>query len=92
MALGGVRGQRVRHGIRAWSVSTSATIAALTILGGLLASVTSLRTAMAVSGLLILATPLLLPRRERKQHPQHAWTCTRPSRATSFASLAPERD
>jgi len=36
-----------------------------TILGGLLASVTSPGTAMAVAGLLILATPLLLPRHEQ---------------------------
>jgi len=61
------RTDRVARTLSAWSVSTSAMIAALTILLGLLASVTSLRTAMAASGLLILATPLLLPRHKRKQ-------------------------
>ena len=37
----------------------------LTALWGLLANATSPRTAIAVAGVLILATPLLLPRRAR---------------------------
>jgi MFS family permease len=56
---------RVARTLSAWSVSSSATIAALTALWGLLASLTSPRTGIAVAGLLMLATPLLLPRRER---------------------------
>jgi MFS family permease len=56
---------RVARTLSAWSVSSSATTAAMTALWGLLASVTSLRTAIAAAGLLILATPLLLPRRDR---------------------------
>src|SRR5262249_39808690 len=64
------RTDRVARTLSAWSVSTSATIAALTILGGLLASVTGPRTAMAVAGLLILATPLPLLPHKRKQPPQ----------------------
>jgi MFS transporter len=55
---------RVARTLSAWSVSTSASIAAMTALWGLLASLTSPRTGLAVAGLLILATPLLLPRRE----------------------------
>ncbi len=55
---------RVARTLSAWSVSSSLTIAALTALWGLLASITSPRTAIAVAGLLILATPLLLPRRD----------------------------
>jgi hypothetical protein len=55
---------RVARTLSAWSVSSNATIAALTALWGLLASLTSPRTAIAVAGLLILATPLLLPRRD----------------------------
>lgn len=51
---------RVARTLTAWSISTSAAIAALTALGGLLADATSPRTAIAVAGLLILATPLLL--------------------------------
>jgi MFS family permease len=55
--------------LSAWSVSSSATIAALTAAWGLLAANTSPRTAIAVAGLLMLATPLLLPRREHaRQH------------------------
>ena len=60
---------RVARTLTAWSVSSSATIAALTALWGLLASVTSLRTAIAAAGVLLLATPLLLPRRDRTPEP-----------------------
>jgi MFS family permease len=55
---------RVARTLSAWSVSSNATIAALTALWGLLVSLTSLRAALAIAGLLLLATPLLLPRRE----------------------------
>jgi MFS family permease len=55
---------RVARTLSAWSVSSIATIAALTALWGLLASLTSLRAALAIAGLLLLATPLLLPRRD----------------------------
>jgi predicted MFS family arabinose efflux permease len=58
---------RVARTLSAWSVTSNATIAALTALWGLLASVTSLRTAIAIAGLLILTTPLLLPRRDHAQ-------------------------
>ena len=56
---------RVARTLSAWSVSSSATIAAMTALWGLLASLTSPRIGIAAAGLLILVTPLLLPRRER---------------------------
>ncbi|MDG4781417.1 MFS transporter [Micromonospora sp. WMMD961] len=49
--------------LAAWSIGTSAAIAILSALGGLLADATSPRTAIAVAGLLILASPLLLPGR-----------------------------
>ncbi|WP_380842570.1 MFS transporter [Sphaerisporangium dianthi] len=55
---------RVARTLAAWSVSGSATIAALTAVWGLLAAITGPRTAIAVAGVLLLATPLLLPRRE----------------------------
>jgi MFS family permease len=55
--------------LSAWSVTSNVTIAAMTALWGLLASVTSPRAAIAIAGLLILATPLLLPRHGRT--PQH---------------------
>jgi hypothetical protein len=50
--------------LASWSVSTSLATAALTALWGVLASLTSPRIAIAVAGTLLLATPLLLPRRE----------------------------
>ena len=55
---------RVARTLSAWSVTSSATIAAMTALWGLLAGITGPRTAIAIAGLLILATPLLLPRHD----------------------------
>jgi predicted MFS family arabinose efflux permease len=54
---------RIARTLAAWSIGQQAAIATCTALGGLLADVTSPRTALAVAGLLILASPLLLPRR-----------------------------
>ncbi len=58
---------RVARTLSAWSVTSNATIAAMTALWGLLAHLTSPRAAIAVAGLLLLATPLLLPRRDHAQ-------------------------
>jgi MFS family permease len=55
----------VARTLAAWSIGQQASIAVFTALGGLLADLTSTRTALAVAGLLILASPLLLPRRPR---------------------------
>jgi MFS family permease len=60
---------RVARTLSAWSVTSKATIAAMTGLWGLLASITSPRTAIAIAGLLILTTPFLLPRHDHT--PQH---------------------
>ncbi|WP_329101730.1 MFS transporter [Micromonospora sp. NBC_01699] len=49
--------------LSAWSIGSSAAIAVLGALGGVLAEATSPRTALTVAGLLILTSPLLLPRR-----------------------------
>jgi MFS family permease len=59
---------RVARTLTAWSVSTSTAIAALTAAWGVLAAVTGARTAIAIAGVLLLATPLLLPRRESAPH------------------------
>jgi Major Facilitator Superfamily len=56
---------RIARTLSAWSVTSSASVAALTALWGLLASITSLRAAIAIAGLLLLGTPLLLPRHDR---------------------------
>jgi MFS family permease len=54
---------QIARTLSAWSISSSASIAICTGLGGLLADLTSPRTALAVAGLAVLASPLLLPRR-----------------------------
>ncbi|MEV8034470.1 MFS transporter [Streptomyces sp. NPDC086182] len=56
---------RTARTLSAWSVTSNATIAALTALWGLLAAATGPRAAVAAAGLLILTTPLLLPRSHR---------------------------
>jgi MFS family permease len=57
---------RVARTLSAWSVTSNATVAALTALWGVLAGIAGTRAAIAIAGLLILATPLLLPRRDRQ--------------------------
>jgi hypothetical protein len=52
----------VARTLSAWSIGQQATIAVLSTLGGLLAEATSPRTVLAAAGLLLLASPLLLPR------------------------------
>ncbi|MFJ6465901.1 MFS transporter [Streptomyces sp. NPDC091387] len=61
---------RVARTLSAWSISSSAAIAAMTALWGLLAAATGPRIAIAVAGVLLLATPLLLPRGERAPGPK----------------------
>ncbi|HET9379504.1 MAG TPA: MFS transporter [Streptomyces sp.] len=53
---------RVARTLTAWSVTGKLTTAALTALWGLLAGLAGLRAALALAGVLLLATPLLLPR------------------------------
>ncbi|UIX34730.1 MFS transporter [Streptomyces sp. GQFP] len=55
---------RVARTLSAWSVSSKLTVAALTALWGLLAALTTPLAAIGAAGVLILATPLLLPRTE----------------------------
>ncbi|MFC9671104.1 MFS transporter [Streptomyces sp. NPDC056949] len=58
--------ERVARTLSAWSVSSSLSIAALTAVWGVIAAVTGPRTAIAIAGIVLLATPLLLPRREKE--------------------------
>ena len=63
---------RVARTLSAWSVTSNLTIAALTALWGLLAGLTGPRVAIAIAGVLLLATPLLLPRHDHGLSlPQH---------------------
>ncbi|MFE5049334.1 MFS transporter [Streptomyces sp. NPDC056637] len=57
--------ERVARTLSAWSVSSSLSIAALTAVWGVIAALTGPRTAIAIAGVVLLATPLLLPRREK---------------------------
>ncbi|MGW0534110.1 MFS transporter [Streptomyces sp. NPDC003032] len=57
---------RVARTLSAWSITGKVTTAATTALWGLLAALTGPRTAIATAGLLMLATPLLLPRQNRR--------------------------
>ncbi len=58
---------RIARTLLAWSISSSAVIAIFTALGGLLADATSPRAAIAAAGLLILTSPLLLPRHQNPE-------------------------
>ncbi|MBF6207948.1 MFS transporter [Streptomyces gardneri] len=58
----------VARTLSAWSIATKTSIAATTALFGVLAGFTGPRTAITLAGLLILATPLLLPRRDHAPH------------------------
>ncbi|MFF4298413.1 MFS transporter [Streptomyces vinaceus] len=54
---------RVARTLSAWAVSTKASTALLTAVWGVLGTLLGPRTAIALAGVLLLATPLLLPRR-----------------------------
>jgi hypothetical protein len=55
---------RIARTLSAWSVTSNVSIAALTALGGRRGSLTGPCAAIAIAGVLLLATPLLLPRRD----------------------------
>jgi MFS family permease len=69
---------RIARTLSAWSITSNITIAGLTALWGLLASIIGPRTAIAIAGVLLLATPLLLPRRDYAQQHERNLTpsCT----------------
>jgi MFS family permease len=58
----------VARTLSAWSVTSNATIAGLTVAWGLLATATSPRFAIATASVLLLLTPALLPWREDRLH------------------------
>ena len=66
---------RIARTLSAWAITSNVTIAALTALWGLLAGITGPRMAIAIAGVLMLATPLLLPRRSQAE--QHERDLTR---------------
>lgn len=52
---------RLARTLAAWTITTKLTVAALTAILGVLASIVGVRAAIAVAGIVMLATPLLLP-------------------------------
>jgi hypothetical protein len=56
---------RLARTLATWTISSNASMAAMIALWGLLANVAGLRVAIAIAGLLMLATPLLLPRKDQ---------------------------
>jgi MFS family permease len=56
---------RVARTLTAWAVTTKGSTALLTALWGVLGALLGPRTAIALAGVLLLATPLLLPRHTR---------------------------
>ncbi|OZM82050.1 MFS transporter [Pseudonocardia sp. MH-G8] len=60
---------RTARALTAWSITSTAMIATLTALWGLLGSVLGPRAAIAAAGALLLATPALLPRSVREARP-----------------------
>ncbi|MFE1442371.1 MFS transporter [Streptomyces sp. NPDC058739] len=63
---------RAARTLSAWSVTTKASTALLTALWGALATLLGLRPAIGLAGVLLLATPLLLPRRATATAPAPA--------------------
>ncbi|MEY9991410.1 MFS family permease [Streptomyces sp. V4I8] len=61
---------RTTRTLSAWSITGKTATAAVTALWGLLAALTGPRIAIALAGVLLLATPLLLPR--HAQAPRHS--------------------
>ncbi|MFF3311582.1 MFS transporter [Streptomyces sp. NPDC002952] len=57
--------ERVARTLSAWAVTTKASTALLTAVWGLLGALLGPRTAIGLAGLLLLATPLVLPRRTK---------------------------
>ncbi|QKW24926.1 MFS transporter [Streptomyces seoulensis] len=66
--------QRVARALSAWAIGQQAGIAVFTALGGLLADATSPRVALAIIGLSILSSPLLLPEKDQTPRRQAALT------------------
>ncbi|MEW2296957.1 MFS transporter [Streptomyces sp. NPDC006743] len=61
---------RVARTLSAWSVTGKLTTAVMTALWGVPAALAGPRTAIGLAGLLLLATPLLLPWREGRREPR----------------------
>ncbi|MFE9610763.1 MFS transporter [Streptomyces sp. NPDC006012] len=73
-----IASDRVARTLTAWSISSSASIALLTAVWGVLAAATSPRTAIALAGVFLLATPLLFQLRGKAPSNPAEQTMTTP--------------
>jgi len=81
---------RIARTLAAWTITTKLTVAVLTATWGVLASVMGVRIAIGLAGVVMLATPLLLPSREqRRQH--GAPTGSARTRLSPGAASSPSR-
>jgi MFS family permease len=62
---------RLARTLAAWTITTKLTVASLTAILGVMASVVGVRVAIAVAGIIMLATPLLLPRMSGLDSTEH---------------------
>ena len=62
---------RLARTLAAWTITTRLTVAVLTAVWGVLASVAGVRSAIALAGVIMLASPLLLPARSRLDATTH---------------------
>lgn len=62
---------RLARTLTAWTITTKLTVASLTAVFGVLASVIGVRVAIAAAGIIMLATPLLLPTISRLDSTEH---------------------
>ncbi|MEU4419594.1 MFS transporter [Actinoplanes sp. NPDC024001] len=83
--------ERVARTLAAWSIGSSAAIALLSALAGWLAQATGPRTAIMVAGVLILAGPLLLPRRLGRDRQGTAGSPTGEPASSHRSRLAEEK-
>lgn len=81
----------VARTLAAWSIGSGATVSALTFLWGLLAAVTGPRVAIAIAGVLILGTPLLLPRQNSDSPHEQRIPETAPPRADTPPGASRQR-
>ncbi|MFJ4651383.1 MFS transporter [Nocardia sp. NPDC088792] len=70
---------RMARTLGAWSITTSSSIALMTVLWGFIGAAIGVREALGLVGLLLLATPLLLPRRESVPEPEQVPAAARES-------------
>ena len=62
---------RLARTLAAWTITTKLAVASLTTILGVLAGVAGVRVAIAVAGVVMLASPLLLPARSRLDSTEH---------------------